>query len=101
MRRTVPRPVRSRTPASRRAARACQHRRMSESRGSTPVLSEVTRGELVESRHRGSIAIAGAEGELIVALGDVEGPIFPRSAVKAMQALPLVESGAADAFVLN
>jgi L-asparaginase II len=74
---------------------------MSESRGSNPVLIEVTRGELVESRHRGSIAIADAEGELIVALGDVEGPIFPRSAVKAMQALPLVESGAADAFVLN
>jgi len=66
-----------------------------------PVLVEVMRGTLVESRHSGAIAVADAAGGLVLALGDVERPIFPRSAVKALQAIPLVESGAADAFGLS
>jgi L-asparaginase II len=63
-----------------------------------PVLVEVTRGGIVESRHRGAIAVVDASGGRVVAIGDVEAPVFPRSAVKAIQALPLVESGAADAY---
>ena len=63
-----------------------------------PVLVEVLRGALVESRHTGAIAIADAEGTRVLALGDVERPVYPRSAVKAMQALPLIESGAADRY---
>jgi len=63
-----------------------------------PVLVEVTRGALVESGHRGSIAIVDANGSVRVALGDVETPVFTRSSLKPIQALPLVESGAADAF---
>lgn len=63
-----------------------------------PVLVEVTRGARVESRHRGACAIADAEGRLVLALGDVEAAVYPRSAVKALQALPLVESGAAERF---
>ena len=63
-----------------------------------PVLAEVTRGPLVESRHRGAIAVSDARGHLLLALGDVGQIIYPRSAVKALQALPLVESGAAGAF---
>ena len=66
-----------------------------------PILLEILRGELVESRHRGAVAIADADGRLLLALGDVGRHVFPRSAVKAMQALPLIESGAADAFGLN
>jgi L-asparaginase II len=66
-----------------------------------PILIEVTRGNLVESCHRGAVAIADAEGRVLLALGDVERPIYPRSAVKAFQALPLIESGAADAFGLG
>jgi L-asparaginase II len=62
-----------------------------------PVLVEVTRGPLVESRHRGAIAVVDAKGACRVAIGDVGQPVFPRSAVKLIQALPLVESGAADA----
>ncbi len=73
---------------------------MSDSASGNPVLVEVIRGSLVESRHRGAIAVADAGGRLPLALGDVERPIYPRSAVKAMQALPLIESGAADAFAL-
>src|SRR5262249_31648284 len=65
------------------------------------ILIEVTRGSLVESGHRGAVAVADADGALLLALGDVERPVFPRSAVKAMQALPLIESGAADACRLG
>jgi len=63
-----------------------------------PVLVEVTRGPAVESRHRGAIAVVDAAGVRRAAIGDVDAPIFPRSAVKALQALPLVESGAADRY---
>ncbi len=62
-----------------------------------PVLVEVLRGDIVESRHRGAVAVLDADGAVVTAIGDIECPVFPRSAVKAIQALPLVESGAADA----
>jgi L-asparaginase II len=66
-----------------------------------PILVEITRGGLVESVHRGSIAIARADGSLVFSLGDVDAISFPRSSLKPIQALPLVESGAADAFGLT
>jgi L-asparaginase II len=65
---------------------------------SNPVTVEVTRGLLVESRHRGAVAVVDGDGKLVLSLGDIEAAIFPRSSCKAMQALPLVESGAADAY---
>lgn len=66
-----------------------------------PVLVEAVRGRVVESRHRGAVAVCDADGRPVLSLGDVERPVFPRSAVKAIQALPLVESGAADAFAFD
>ena len=66
-----------------------------------PILVEVRRGTLVESVHRGAIAIADADGNALFTLGQIEAPTFPRSAVKLMQAIPLVESGAADAYGLD
>ena len=66
-----------------------------------PVLVDVIRGPLVESRHRGAVAVFDAEDHSIFALGDVTAPVFPRSAVKALQALPLIERGAADRFGLS
>ncbi|RRH93389.1 asparaginase [Mesorhizobium tamadayense] len=63
-----------------------------------PVLVEVLRGAVVESAHRGAISVFDADGKPVWELGDTERPVFPRSAVKAIQALPLVESGAADFF---
>jgi L-asparaginase II len=66
-----------------------------------PVVVEVVRGGLVESRHRGVIAVVDAAGAKIFAAGDVVKPVFPRSAVKPLQALPLVESGAAETFALS
>lgn len=65
---------------------------------SNPVLVEVTRGDRVESVHRGSIAIVDVRGKRRISIGDIERPIFPRSAIKSMQALALVESGAADRY---
>ncbi|WP_349360015.1 asparaginase [Stappia sp.] len=66
-----------------------------------PVLVEVTRGGAVESRHRGAIAVVDAAGAPLATVGDVTAPVFPRSAVKALQALPLLESGAAEALDLS
>jgi L-asparaginase II len=66
-----------------------------------PVLVEAMRGGRVESWHRGAVAVSDVEGRLVLALGDVQRPVYPRSAVKALQALPLVESGAADKFNLS
>src|SRR5258705_2752610 len=63
-----------------------------------PVLVEITRGHLVESIHRGAVAVADASGTLRLSLGNVERAIFPRSALKPIQVVPLIESGAADAF---
>ncbi|MFN4205305.1 MAG: asparaginase [Agrobacterium albertimagni] len=63
-----------------------------------PVTVEVTRGQLVESRHRGMAVVIDAEDAIVFSAGDVDSGVFPRSACKAMQALPLVESGAADAY---
>jgi L-asparaginase II len=63
-----------------------------------PVLVEVTRGPNVESVHRGAIVVVDAKGKRRAAIGDVERRVFPRSAAKALQALPLVESGAADRY---
>jgi L-asparaginase II len=68
---------------------------------SDPVLVEVWRGPLVESRHRGAVVVADADGKPVLSLGDVETPVFPRSAVKVLQALALVETGAADRYGLS
>ncbi len=66
-----------------------------------PVVVEVTRGGRVESWHRGAGAVVDADGGVVFAFGDVERPVFPRSAVKPIQALPLIESGAADRYGLS
>jgi len=66
-----------------------------------PVLVEVLRGEVVESRHRGAVAVVDADGGAVLTVGDVARPVFPRSAVKALQALPLLESGAAQRYALS
>jgi L-asparaginase II len=66
-----------------------------------PILVEATRGPLVESRHRGHAALVDAEGSVVLRFGDIDAPVMPRSAVKPLQALPLVESGAADAYGLG
>lgn len=62
-----------------------------------PVLVELVRGTTVESIHRGAIAVCDAAGNVRASRGNIVSPVYPRSAFKALQALPLVETGAAAA----
>jgi L-asparaginase II len=68
---------------------------------SNPVLVEAVRGRLVENGHTGAVAVSDADGGLVLSLGAVDRPIYPRSAVKALQALPLIESGVAERLGLT
>jgi L-asparaginase II len=56
-------------------------------------LAEVVRSGFVEGFHRGSVAVLSADGTLVASAGDVESPIFPRSANKPMQAIGMLRSG--------
>jgi len=58
-------------------------------------------GRLGGSRHRGSVAVTDADGASVFSVGEVAVPVFPRSAVKPLQALPLMESGAADRYAFT
>jgi L-asparaginase II len=66
-----------------------------------PLLVEVTRGEMVESRHHVDVAVVDAAGGFILTAGAVHRPVYGRSAIKGLQALPLLETGAADRFNLG
>jgi len=66
-----------------------------------PILVEALRGGIVESAHRGAVAVVDSSGALHSQWGDIDHPIFPRSAVKVLQALPLVASGAAERLQLS
>jgi L-asparaginase II len=57
-------------------------------------LVTLTRGGHVESVHLGHVAVVDSRGKLLAWAGDPEASVFPRSAFKPFQALPLVESGA-------
>ena len=74
--------------AAARPARTIQH-------GAVPMV-EVWRGDRVESAHSGHAVVCDAAGDIVAAWGDPQAVIYPRSACKMVQALPWVESGAAD-----
>ena len=57
------------------------------------VLLEVVRNEMVESIHLGHLLILGANGEEIVRIGDIDQLIYPRSAVKSLQASAMLRAG--------
>ncbi|MCF6305869.1 MAG: asparaginase [Rhodobacteraceae bacterium] len=64
-------------------------------------LVELIRGDMVESTHRGHVVICDAAGNTLATWGDANAVIYPRSACKMLQALPLIESGAAKAAGLQ
>ena len=66
-----------------------------------PVLVELWRGAIVESFHRGAFIVTDADGGVLRQGGDVDRPVYARSAVKGLQAMPLVASGAAGHFGLT
>jgi L-asparaginase II len=74
---------------------------MNDATEQPPLVVEATRGLLVESRHLVDAAVLDASGGVAQAHGAIDAPVYPRSACKPLQALPLVESGAADAFGLS
>jgi len=63
-----------------------------------PVLVHVERGGVVESVHRGAWVVTDRSGRVVEGAGAFDAPVFARSTIKSLQALPLVESGAAEAF---
>ena len=66
-----------------------------------PILAEQVRGGIVESRHRGHVVQVAANGQVEHLVGDPELLVTLRSAVKPFALIPLIESGAADAFALT
>jgi len=68
---------------------------------SAPLCIELTRGNSIESFHYVDVAVADLSGKTILTWGDYEKSVLPRSAIKPLQALPLIETGAADAFQLS
>ncbi|MCB6179820.1 asparaginase [Rhodobacter sp. Har01] len=67
--------------------------------GAVP-MAEVWRGGLLESTHLGHAVICDARG-IVQAWGNPAAVIFPRSSCKMIQALPLLETGAAAAAGLS
>jgi L-asparaginase II len=66
-----------------------------------PLSVEVTRGPAVESRHAVHAVLMNGQGEIKEIFGDGKRPTFPRSCIKPLQALALVETGAAEAYGLS
>lgn len=66
-----------------------------------PVVIEVTRGPVVESRHEGIAAVVKADGTVVASWGDIDAAILPRSANKPIQGMAFVESGAVERFGLG
>lgn len=66
-----------------------------------PGVVEVTRGDRVESRHLVDVVVADAGGKIVRVRGEANRPVYPRSAIKALQALAFVESGAVERFGLT
>lgn len=67
-------------------------------REALPVLAEVTRSGWVESRHRGVVVVVDTQGTIHRQRGPANWRTYMRSAAKPVQAVPLIESGAADSF---
>lgn len=65
------------------------------------LLVEVTRGDAVESRHYGHVAVVDAEGRVMFSVGDPGHPTYPRSSLKPLQALAGLSRGTAERFELT
>jgi len=65
------------------------------------IMAEVWRGDFLECVHRGHAVICDAQGNIHAAWGNPLGTVLPRSSYKMLQALPMLESGAAKEFGLG
>jgi len=57
------------------------------------VLAKVTRGDLVESLHLGHLIVLNADGSTYLSKGSPELPVYPRSAIKSLQASAMLKAG--------
>jgi len=57
------------------------------------VLAQLVRSGLIESTHSGHLILIAADGSDLLTLGDVDAEIYPRSAIKSLQAAAMVRSG--------
>ncbi|WP_299700453.1 asparaginase [uncultured Tateyamaria sp.] len=64
-------------------------------------LAEIWRGAFLESAHQGHAVVCDDSGQIVEAWGAPETVVLPRSSAKMVQALPLLESGAAAAHSLT
>jgi len=62
---------------------------------------ELWRGGMLESLHMGHAVVCDGSGTVVEAWGDADALAYPRSSCKMLQALSLIESGAADAAGLT
>jgi L-asparaginase II len=67
----------------------------------SPVVIEVTRGPVVESRHEGIAVVIRPDGTVVESWGDIDARILPRSANKPIQAMAFIESGAVEKWGLG
>jgi L-asparaginase II len=65
------------------------------------LLVEVTRNEAMESRHFGAAVVCDYKGNIVESWGDIDNLVFPRSTLKPLLAIQLVETGASDEYALN
>jgi L-asparaginase II len=86
------------SPERRRDSRYHEARHPDPRYPDNPVLVEIWRGEAVESQHRGAWVVCDSSGTAIDGAGAWRIPVFTRSSVKSLQALPLLETGAAQRF---
>jgi L-asparaginase II len=57
------------------------------------LLAEVVRSGFVEGRHTGTVVALAADGGVVLAVGDPDAPVFPRSSNKPLQAVGMLEAG--------
>ena len=62
---------------------------------------ESTRGPAVESRHLVDVAVVDPAGRLVEGWGEPDSVVYPRSAIKSVQVLPLLETGAAERYAVT
>ncbi len=72
-----------------------------ETRAQPPLAVECRRGPAVESRHLVDAAVVDPAGRLVQGWGETDAVVYPRSAIKSVQVLPLIESGAAERFAVT
>ena len=87
--------------AANRFYRAQSDMAPSEAADDTALLVELTRGAVVESVHRGALAVVDSQGTLLAAAGKPQHVAYLRSSAKPFQALPAVDAGALDHYGLD